>query len=376
MVHLSARLLLRTILIVRSTVNGHERHVTANGDNHVGMGSTDPPHDATGDAGNDKGRPETAVGHTSDVRGESTPGDLRLTNLDTPLLADDDATKRDLIEYLTAAAEHLLPELVDRPLSVIRVPRDGRRFMQKNVSAAPEFVRTATFRSDSARGHTTYAVCDDERTLLWLGNLRAIELHPALVTVTRPDHMNHLVLDIDPPSGDHFAQAAETALLVRAVLDDVGLRGVVKTSGAKGVHVFVPVGPRVTLTESVAATRAIAARAARLDPTLATTEFKKADRVGRVFIDATRFGSGTVVAAFSPRARPGLPVSFPVTWDDLPEVSPGDFTIHSAIDHLTSDAATPWLESVEVNRSIPSELLAEGLDLVTGPVHGMEPVRT
>lgn len=295
---------------------------------------------------------------------------VRLTSLDTPVLSDDGTTKGQLIEYLAAVADRLVPELTDRPLSVIRVPRDGKPFMQKNVSGPPDFVRTATFRSESSRKRTTYAVCDDLRTLLWLGNLRAVEYHPALVTVTRPDRMDHLVLDIDPPPGDHFTAAVDAALLVRQVLDDLGLQGVVKTSGAKGVHVFVPVDPGVTLSESVAATRAIAARTAALDPQLATTEFKKVDRAGRVFIDATRFGAGTVVAAFSPRARPGFPVSFPVSWDALTDVRPSDFTIHDALDQIAT--TPPWLDSLPADQSIPEELLSEGRDLMSGPVHGMQ----
>lgn len=310
---------------------------------------------------------------TSQVEDGATVEGVRLTNLDTPLLADDDTSKHDLIEYLVATADRILPELTDRPLSVIRVPRGGKPFMWKNVPAgAPEFVRTASFRSSSPRQETTYAVCDDLATLLWLGNLRAIEYHPALVTVTRPDHMDHLVLDIDPPSADHFTSAVDTALLVRRVLDDIGLEGVVKTSGAKGVHVFVPVGPEVGLTDSVAATRAIAARAAALDPDLATTEFKKVHRAGRVFVDATRFGAGTVVAAFSPRARPGFPVSFPVAWEDLTEVRPTDFTIHNLADHLGD--RSPWLDSTPRDQDLPADLLSEGREMMSGPIHGMQPI--
>src|SRR6185312_4440938 len=106
----------------------------------------------------------------------------------------------------------------------------------------------------------------------------------------------------DPPEGDAFGLAVRAAQLVRAVLADVGLEGAVKTSGAKGVHVFVPI--TATPTEDVAAaTRAIAVRAAALDPEVATTAFLKEDRHGKVFVDPTRVGGGTVVAAYSPRVR-------------------------------------------------------------------------
>src|SRR5262249_59356434 len=105
-----------------------------------------------------------------------------------------------------------------------------------------------------------------------------------------------------------------------------GLAGAVKTSGAKGVHVFVPVDDQATSEEVAAATRAIAARAERLDPVLATTAFILQDRKGKVFLDSTRAGGATVAAAYSPRIRPGVPVSFPVTRDELDRVGPADFT--------------------------------------------------
>src|SRR5213075_2447045 len=104
----------------------------------------------------------------------------------------------------------------------------------------------------------------------------------------------------------------------------------VKTSGAKGVHVFVPVAAGATIEEVAAATRALAARAERLDAALATTAYIREDRGGRVFLDATRAGGATVVAAYSPRVRPGTPVSFPVPWDDLDQADPRQFTVRTA----------------------------------------------
>ena len=159
-----------------------------------------------------------------------------------------------------------------------------------------------------------YPVCDDRRTLVWLANQRAVEYHPALVPVD--DHrQTHLILDLDPPDdvppADGFRMAVAAALLVRQALDDAGLSGGVKTSGAKGVHVFVPLTEDAEIPDVAAATRALAARAARLDPAVATTEFVREERGGKVFVDSTRAGGATVVAAYSPRVRPGLPVSFP-----------------------------------------------------------------
>ena len=124
------------------------------------------------------------------------------------------------------------------------------------------------------------------------------------------------MLDIDPPEGAGFERSVNAAKLIRQVLADSSLESAVKTSGAKGLHVVVPIDRDViTVEDASAATRAIAERAERLDPDSTTTAFVKADRGGKVFLDSTRAGGATVVAAYSPRARPGVPVSFPVPWD-------------------------------------------------------------
>jgi DNA ligase D len=300
---------------------------------------------------------------------DETRGGVPLTNLDQPLFDGSDATKRDLLDYLDAVRDRILPELRDRPLSVIRVHRGQEAFMQKNVPKyAPDFVKTVDFWAEASKREVSYALCNDRKTLLWFGNQRAVEYHPALVKADRPDRMTHLVLDLDPPEGAGFEMAVGAARLVRAVLDDVGLVGGVKTSGAKGVHVFVPIERRVEMNDAAAVTRAIAARAAQLDPDLATVEFMKEDRGGRVFVDATRVGGATVVAAYSPRVRPHAPVSFPLAWEDLDDVLPTDFTIHNAVEQL--DRAGPWLDGLSPQR-LPAELLEEGHQIPTPRVQAM-----
>ena len=190
--------------------------------------------------------------------GESRHG-VSLTNLDQPLFDDAGATKRDLVDYVDAMHEVMIPVLRDRPLSVVRVHRGGEAFMQKNVPKyTPDYVPTVTMWAESSKRDVTYALCNDHRTLLWFANQRAVELHPALTTVASPDHATHLVLDLDPPEEtEAFAMAAQAALLVHDVLDDAGLDGAVKTSGAKGVHIFVPVDASATFHDQAAATRAL-----------------------------------------------------------------------------------------------------------------------
>lgn len=290
---------------------------------------------------------------------DDPPEGLTFSNLDQPLFDDAGTTKADLISYLAAVAERMLPGLAGRPLSVIRAHRGDAPFMQKNLPrSTPDWVPRVTFWAESSKRDVTYATCDDLRTLLWFGNQRAIEYHPSLARADRPDRITHLVLDLDPPEGETFPMAVAAARLVRRVLADIDLTGAVKTSGAKGLHVFVPIDVDAPPEEAAAATRAIAERAAALDPSIATTAFLKEDRGGRVFVDATRVGGATVVAAYSPRARPGTPVSFPVAWEELDDIVPSAITIANAVDRL--GARDPWAEQMPGAQRIPAELVDEG----------------
>lgn len=295
---------------------------------------------------------------------------VRLTNLDQPLFPGAGASKRDLVDYLDALADRLVPQFAGRPLSVVRVLRGQKPFMQKNLPKyTPDWVRRVTLWAESSRREVSYALCEDRRTLLWFANQRAVEYHPPLMRVDAPDRPTHLVLDIDPPEGGGFAVAARAAHLVRRALDGSGMRGAVKTSGAKGVHVFVPLDGGDPVEDVAAATRALAARAERLDPELATTAFIREDRAGRVFLDSTRAGTGTVAAAYSPRIRPGTPVSFPVPWDDLDAVDPKAFTLRRALE-LVGDG-DPWAAAMPAPQGLPADLVEEGRAIPVARVQAM-----
>jgi bifunctional non-homologous end joining protein LigD len=298
---------------------------------------------------------------------------VTLSHLDQAVFDGAGATKGDLVAYLDAVHARLLPELRDRALSVVRARLGQAPFMQKNLPAyAPDWIRTTTVWANASKREVRYPVCDDRRTLMWLANQRAVEYHPALVKVDGRAQ-THLILDLDPPDdvdpGDGFRMAVAAALLVRQALDDAGLAGGVKTSGAKGVHVFVPLTEDQEVPDVAAATRALAARAARLDPALATTEFVREERGGKVFVDSTRAGGATVVAAYSPRARPGVPVSFPVSWDEVEQVRPGDLTILTAAERL--DGPDPWAAAMASPQRLPEDLVAEGHEIPIARVAAM-----
>ena len=252
---------------------------------------------------------------------KETRDGVELTSLDGPAFDGADATKRDLVDYLDAVADRIIPELA-RPAAVggAHAARAGAVHAEEPAQVhAGLDARTSVWAHASQRD-VAYALCNDRRTLLWFANQRAVEYHPTLMRVDELDRLTHLVLDLDPPPGADFAVAVAAAQLVRAALAEVGLAGAVKTSGAKGLHVFVPIAREVAIDDAAAATRAVAARAAALDPDVATTAFIKEDRGGKVFVDPTRAGGAHRRRGLQPAARPGVPVSFPVGWDDLDAV--------------------------------------------------------
>ena len=294
---------------------------------------------------------------------------VRLTNLDQPLSPDAGATKRDLVDYLDAVADRFVPVLAGRALSVIRVLRGQPPFMQKNLPKyAPDSIPTLEITTQDGKRTVHYPVCDDRQTLLWFANQRAVEYHPTLVRAERWDRSTRLVLDIDPPAGSSFRTAVSAARLVEQALAEVGMAGAVKTSGAKGLHVFVPITD-TPVDAAAAATRALAARAERLDPELATTAFIREDRGDKVFLDATRVGGATVVAVYSPRVRPGTPVSYPVAWQDLERVVPADFTLRKAAALLAGSDL--WAESMPASRPVAAVLVEEGSAIPVARVQAM-----
>jgi bifunctional non-homologous end joining protein LigD len=269
-------------------------------------------------------------------------------------------TKQDYADYLQAVSQDMLPWLRDRPLTMVRAPDGvgGERYFQKSAPTyAPAWVKTTRIPAPSAKRDVDYVVCQDLPTLTWLGNQAVLEFHPAPVRRDRLERPDLLVVDIDPPD-DAFEMAVEVAFLVLEVLDDLDLPSGIKTTGGKGLHVVVPIERRVDQSELRGAVTRLTDIVVERRPDLVTDAFRKAKRGGRVMLDPSRNGTGaTIVALYSPRARPDATVSFPVAPAELESVSPADFTVRTAPGLLGRPGPRRWRELTEERGRLPSRLL-------------------
>lgn len=260
-----------------------------------------------------------------------------LTHPDKVLFPDDGITKQDLADYYQAVASVMVPHLRRRPITMERFPAGigGQGFLQKNVvKGFPEWLtRVETPKQDGGTVH--YPLANDRRSLQWLTNQNAITLHVWASRAPRLDRPDVCLLDLDPGRDD--ADALRTvALAVREAVDERRLRSFVKTSGSRGFHVAIPLGARATFERSSALADEIAGEVVRRCPELATQAFSKAERGGRIYLDTARNRQGaTFAAAYSVRARPGAPVSAPVTWDEVVSgIGPQAFTLRTVPDRV------------------------------------------
>jgi bifunctional non-homologous end joining protein LigD len=242
-------------------------------------------------------------------------------------------TKADLLRYLAAVAPYALPHLRGRPLVLTRYPQgiDGPRFYQKNLPAsAPGWLRR--FPRTAASGRVIYyLVPEGADDLLWLGQQAAIEFHPWLSRTDHPDSPDRAVIDLDPMPPIGFAEARDVARVVADVLTWAGIRFWVKTSGASGLHFFIPLRPGRPWTEITESVRAVGAVVARRWPERVTLERSVRRRGARVYFDYLQNAPGkTLCAPYSPRPLPGAPVSMPIRWSELDRADPAMWTLATA----------------------------------------------
>jgi bifunctional non-homologous end joining protein LigD len=268
---------------------------------------------------------------------------LRLSNLDKLFWPEEGITKGDLLAYYRAVAPAVVPHLRARPFTMKRYPDgwQGDFFFQKDApSHMPDWIPRRRFvvsSRDRARTRKTIAapLVNDEAALLWMVNMGCIDLNTWYSRVDRPDRPDWVLFDLDPSPDVGFPETVQVALLVKEILDALGLTGFPKTSGSRGIHVLVPVERRYSYDDTREFAEIVAGALARTHRGLVTTEWTKAKRRG-VLVDANQNGEGkTIASAYSVRPRAGAPVSTPLRWEELtPDLAPGAFTMDAVLERV------------------------------------------
>jgi bifunctional non-homologous end joining protein LigD len=269
--------------------------------------------------------------------------EVKLSNLDKLFWPDEGITKGDLIEYYRTIAQVLVPHLRGRPFTMRRYPDGayGKAFFQKDAPShmpewIPRFRVEVSTRESRPRGRWIEApIVDDEAALLWMVNMGCIDMNAWYSRVDRPERPDFVLFDLDPSPDVGFREAVQVALIVKQVLDTLGLVAFAKTSGADGMHVLVPVERRYAYDDTREFAEIVAGAIARTHRGLATTEWSKAKRRG-VLIDANQNGEGkTIASVYSVRPKPGAPVSTPLRWEEVnTSLDPTVFTMEAVVERV------------------------------------------
>jgi bifunctional non-homologous end joining protein LigD len=259
--------------------------------------------------------------------------DVPVSNADRIVFPERRLTKEDVVSYYVDVAEHALPHLRRRPFHMVRYRNgvDGDFFHQKRVPAShPDYVDEVFVQFPS--GHSTvFAIVDNAAALAWIANLGCIELHTWSSRVPEIELPDYLLIDLDPTSEGQWPFVREIALVVRDVMDELGLRSYPKTSGATGLHILAPIKPELVFPEVRRFAKALAVEVERRvdDQVIATTTWRVADRVG-VFVDyGQNARDRTIASAYSIRPTADARVSAPLSWDEVPTVEPEAFTVET-----------------------------------------------
>jgi bifunctional non-homologous end joining protein LigD len=263
---------------------------------------------------------------------------VKVTNLDKVLWPEVGVTKGEYIQYMIEMSPILLPHYRDRLLTVIRFPNGihAKSFYQKNIpDNSPEWLRTHGVWSEDSEREIQYLLANDTATLLWLANQAAMELHPSYATVQNLDEPTNIAFDLDPTVKGvdiaGFKKACRVALILKEVLDDLGMPSYPKTSGATGLQVFVPIARGYNFDETRLITHFVGRYIADRAPDLVTIERLKKNRGDKVYFDYLQHYKGkTLSGPYTPRAVDTAAVSAPLTWDEIRAgVTPGQFNIRT-----------------------------------------------
>ena len=280
---------------------------------------------------------------------------VQLTHPDRVLYPELALTKLDLARYYAAVRDWALPQLAHRPLTLVRSPsgRGGKSFYQKHLAAGvPEAIGHFDIAGDD--GIKPHPVVEDLAGLIGLVQMGVLEIHPWGATVETLETPDRVTFDLDPDEGLPWARVTEAAIAVRQALLTIGLEAFVKTTGGKGLHVVVPLLPELGWDPVKAFSKWVADQLAAQSPQAFTTNQAKRARQGRIYIDYLRNGRGaTAIGAYSPRARPGAPVSTPLVWAEVEQgVRPEVFTVASVPARLVALKTDPWGEIGKTRQSI------------------------
>jgi DNA ligase D len=273
--------------------------------------------------------------------------EVQVSNPSKVFFSERGETKRDLVEHYLRVGEPLLRAMGGRPVLLQRFPNgaEGPSFFQKRVPKdPPEWLQTTVVSTPN--GTTSDAlVAADLAHVVWAVNLGCIGFHVWPNLAADPDHADELRLDLDPQPGTDFTDIRAAAWVLRELLDDLGITGFPKTTGNRGLHVYVRLEPRWDSYHVRSAAVAVARELERRRPDILTAAWWKEERGERVFLDFNQNAPHkTVFGAWSVRARPGAQVSTPIRWDELGDIHPDDFTIATMADRLAA-AGDPWADA-------------------------------
>lgn len=312
-----------------------------------------------------KAKPEKAVTETANnkdvVNNEKEKiykigkAELKTTNRTKIFFPDEGVTKGDVIDYYEQMADTILPYLKDRPESLFRTPNgiNQKGFFQKDAGAeAPPWVSHIELFSESTNKDIDYILCNDKPTLLYLANLGCIEINPWHSRVKSLDNPDYLIIDIDPSDNNTFNQVIEAANVVKGILDHAGAFSICKTSGASGLHVYVPLGAKYDYDQAKDFAYLICMMANQLIPDFTTLERSLSKRSkNQIYMDYLQNRKGqTIACVYSMRPKKGATVSTPLDWNEVKEgLNPKDFNINTIAERLKEkgDLFAPMLDKAK-----------------------------
>jgi bifunctional non-homologous end joining protein LigD len=267
---------------------------------------------------------------------------LRVTHPERVLFPGDGVTKGDLAEYYAAIGDAIVPHLRDRPFTLKRYPygiRGQPYFAKQAPKGKPPWIPTRQFRTWPREGGSRlvdFALVNEPAAVVWMVQMNCIDMNAWYSRVDKPDRPDFVLFDLDPPdSRDGFVEAIRVAHLIREALEELELRSYVKTSGADGIHVLLPITRRATFPQTYEFAELLSRQLESEHPGLVTTEWLKKKRRG-VLVDHRQNGHGkTIASVYSVRPKPGAPVSTPLRWKELTErVRPRDFGRKEVLDRV------------------------------------------